>query len=98
MADEVRLQFVLLDEVLLAREIDAPIDVLGVVARHIFAMACEFHRKPGQRRLVGPRQVADHQPLRVQMAIRNAAEHVRVEIAGEDAFGHILGALQYWSM
>jgi hypothetical protein len=87
-ADEVRLHLVLLDEVLVAVEIDPPIDVLGVVAGAILAMARELDREPGEGRLVGPGQVADHEPARLDEPVGDGGEHVGIEIAGEDVLGH----------
>ena len=88
MADEVRLHLVLLDEVLVAREVDPPVDVLGIVAGDVLAMAGELDGEARQRRLVRPGQIADHQPARLDMPVGHAAEHVGIEIAGEDGFGH----------
>ncbi len=61
MADEVRLHFVLLDEQQVAREVQPPVDMLGIVAPGILAVAGKLDGKARQRRLVRSGQVAQHQ-------------------------------------
>ncbi len=69
MTNEVRLQFVLFHKKLVAIEINAPVDVLRVVARCVFAVARELDGKTGQRRFVGPGQVADDQTTWLEMPV-----------------------------
>ena len=70
------------------REVDPPVDVLGIVAGHVLAMAGELDGEARQRRLVCPGQVAHHQPARLDMPVGHAAQHFGIEIAGQNAFGH----------
>ena len=70
MADEVRLHLVLLDEVLVAREVDPPVDVLGIVAGDVFAVAGKLDGEAAQRRLVRAGQVAQDQAARLDGPLR----------------------------
>ena len=62
MADEVRLHLVLLDEVAFAIEVDAPVDVLGIVAPDVLAVAGELDGEARQRRLVAPARLPSTSP------------------------------------
>ena len=80
MADEIRLHFILLDEVFVAREIQPPVDVLGIIASHVFPVPGELDGKPGHRGFMSPRKVAHHQAPRLDHPIRNAAENFGIQI------------------
>jgi hypothetical protein len=82
MANEIGLQFILLDEVFIAIEIDAPIDVPGIIAGHIFAMTGELDCKSRQRRLMGAGKVADDQVLRLNVPAGDMGQNIGVEITG----------------
>jgi len=90
-ADEVRLQLVLLDEVFLARVIDPPIDVFRIIARHVFTVSSELHSETSQRRFMRSRQIAYHQTLWLQVPIGDMAEDIGVDVTGKDGIGHIRG-------
>ena len=94
MADEVRLHLVLLDEVLIARVVDAPVDVLGIIADHVLAVSGELHGEARQGRLVRTGQIADYESARLDRPLRHVAEHFWIEIAGEYTFEHI--SFRFW--
>jgi hypothetical protein len=81
MADEVRLHFVLLDEQQVAREVEPPVDMLGIVAPDILAVAGKLDGEARHRRLMRPGQVAQHQPAGINPPPGQPVEYVRVEIA-----------------
>ena len=88
MADEVRLHFVLLDEQQVAGEVDPPVDVLGIVAPGILAVAGKLDGKARQGRLVRSGQVAQHQAARIDPPAGEPVEHVGIEVAGENGACH----------
>ena len=49
------------------REIDPPVDMLGIVAPGILAVAGELDGEARQGRLVRPGQVAQHQAARIDL-------------------------------
>ena len=80
MADEVRLHLVLLDEILVPREVQPPVDVLGIIAPHVFPMPGELDGEPGQRRFVRPGEIAHHQAPRLDGPIRDPAQNFGIQI------------------
>ncbi len=80
-ADEIGLHFVLLDEVLIAREVETPVDVFGVVSPGVFAMSSKLDGEAGQGRLVRTGHVPQHEPTRFDVPLHDAVENLRVEIA-----------------
>ena len=84
MADEVRLHLVLLDEEHVAREVQPPVDVLGIVAPGILAVAGKLDGEARQRRLVRPGQVAQHQAARLDPPAGQPAEHVGIRGSGRE--------------
>ena len=89
MANEVCFHLVLLDEVFVAGVIDAPVDVLGIVSRHILPVARKLDGEPRQRRLVVASQRAHDQSARLDCATSHSAEHIGVEIPRENTTGHV---------
>src|SRR5262249_10714826 len=74
-----------LDEVLVAREVQAPVDVLGIIAVDVFAMPGEFDGEPRQGRLVRAGQAPQNQAPRLDLPIGHPRENLGVEVTGEDA-------------
>ena len=89
-ADEIRLHLILLDREPVPFVVQAPVDVLRIVTDHVIAVPGKLDGKPRQRRLVGPGQIAKHQPARLDSPVGNSAENFRVEVTGEDGSGHVL--------